>query len=122
MVPEELGSDFDLEKTLRFGTIPLIWRADDPRRTLEAYASSTCVRRSRPRPWSAACPGSSAGLFHGQKVRDLVVVGNVRERWPEHLGRKNGPATAWPGRYGREAHEVTGLAASGAANGAASCF
>lgn len=37
LVPEELGSDFDLESVLRFGSIPLIWKARSRRQTLESY-------------------------------------------------------------------------------------
>lgn len=37
LLPEELRDDFDLERALRFGTIPLVWTAPDPRATLEAY-------------------------------------------------------------------------------------
>src|SRR3990167_5798213 len=37
LVPAELGQDFDLERVLRFGSIPLVWQADDPRATLDAY-------------------------------------------------------------------------------------
>ena len=32
-----MGSDFDLTRVLRFGSIPVVWQADDPRATLEAY-------------------------------------------------------------------------------------
>jgi predicted AAA+ superfamily ATPase len=38
LVPAELGADFDLERALRHGTLPIVWTADDPRDTLEAYA------------------------------------------------------------------------------------
>lgn len=37
LVPAELGRDFNLSRVLRFGSIPLIWQADDPRAALEAY-------------------------------------------------------------------------------------
>jgi AAA domain len=36
-VPAELRKDFDLERVLRFGSIPLVWQAADARATLEAY-------------------------------------------------------------------------------------
>lgn len=38
LTPEELGSDFDLEKVLTYGSIPLILQADDKREALEDYA------------------------------------------------------------------------------------
>jgi predicted AAA+ superfamily ATPase len=39
-VPEELGSAFDLETALRFGTLPVVWTAPDRGEALR-YASST---------------------------------------------------------------------------------
>ena len=33
----ELGKDFELQQALRFGLIPLIWQAEDPGATLQAY-------------------------------------------------------------------------------------
>lgn len=39
LVPAELGRDFDLERVLRYGSIPLVWDADDPRATLDAYVN-----------------------------------------------------------------------------------
>src|SRR5437867_1702263 len=39
LVPAELGSDFDLDRVLRFGSIPLVWGSDDPRATLDAYVN-----------------------------------------------------------------------------------
>ncbi|MEK7862618.1 MAG: AAA family ATPase, partial [Chloroflexota bacterium] len=39
LVPAELGSDFDLDRVLRWGSIPIVWGADDPRATLEAYVN-----------------------------------------------------------------------------------
>jgi predicted AAA+ superfamily ATPase len=30
LVPAELGADFDLARVLRFGSIPVVWQADDP--------------------------------------------------------------------------------------------
>jgi hypothetical protein len=37
LVPVELGADFELARVLRFGSIPVVWQADDPRAALEAY-------------------------------------------------------------------------------------
>lgn len=37
LAPEELGADFDLERALRFGTLPLVVASDDPARTLRDY-------------------------------------------------------------------------------------
>ena len=37
LTPAELGDDFDLGNALRFGTIPLVWAAEDRREVLESY-------------------------------------------------------------------------------------
>jgi len=73
LLPEELGSDFDLEKALRFGTIPLIWQADDPQRTLEAYVQLYLREEIKAEALVRSLPGfvrflPIAGLFHGQAV------------------------------------------------------
>ncbi len=39
-LPEELGSDFDLDEALRFGTLPLIWAAKNKKPKLKAYAQT----------------------------------------------------------------------------------
>jgi predicted AAA+ superfamily ATPase len=35
----ELGQTFDLQRALAVGLVPLVWSADDPEKTLQAYAS-----------------------------------------------------------------------------------
>jgi len=37
LVPAELGADFELQETLRHGTIPVVWQAADRRAALESY-------------------------------------------------------------------------------------
>ena len=39
LVPEELGQDFDLERVLRIGSVPLALAAEDPARTLRDYVA-----------------------------------------------------------------------------------
>lgn len=39
LVPEELGGDFDLERVLRIGSVPLVLAAEDPARTLRDYVA-----------------------------------------------------------------------------------
>ncbi len=55
LVPAELGADFDLARVLRFGSIPVVWQADDPRAALEAYVQlyvreEIRTRGTRPQP------------------------------------------------------------------------
>jgi len=37
LTASEIGSDFDLAKSLRYGTLPKVYLADDPRKYLESY-------------------------------------------------------------------------------------
>jgi predicted AAA+ superfamily ATPase len=73
LVPEELGGDFDLEKTLRFGTIPLVWTADEPRATLEAYVHLYLREEIKAEALVRNLPGFArflpvAALCHGQAI------------------------------------------------------
>lgn len=38
-LPSELGDSFSLEKSLEIGMLPLVWDSENPKKTLEAYAS-----------------------------------------------------------------------------------
>ena len=37
-VPEELGDDFNLEQALRYGTLPIVWAAEDKKDVLQSYS------------------------------------------------------------------------------------
>jgi predicted AAA+ superfamily ATPase len=81
LVPAELGKDFDLERVLRFGSIPLVWQADDPRATLEAYVQLYVREEIRAEALVRNLPGflrflPIAALFHGQVVN---VTGLARD-------------------------------------------
>jgi len=81
LVPAELGKDFDLERVLRFGSIPLVWQAEDPRATLEAYVQLYVREEIRAEALVRNLPGflrflPVAALFHGQVVN---VAGLARD-------------------------------------------
>ena len=81
LMPAELGEDFDLERVLRFGSIPLVWQADDPRATLEAYVQLYVREEIRAEALVRNLPGflrflPVAALFHGQVVN---VAGLARD-------------------------------------------
>ncbi len=72
-VPEELGDDFHLEETLRYGSIPVIATARDRAATLEAYVQMYLREEIRAEALVRNLAGFSrflpiAGLFHGQVV------------------------------------------------------
>jgi len=73
LVPAELGREFDLERVLRFGSIPLVWRSDDPRATLEAYVNLYVREEIRAEALVRNLPAflrflPVAALFHGQVI------------------------------------------------------
>src|SRR5438093_2285114 len=73
LVPAELGSDFDLDRVLRFGSIPLVWGSDDPRATLDAYVNLYVKEEVRGEALVRNLPGflrflPVAALFHGQVI------------------------------------------------------
>jgi predicted AAA+ superfamily ATPase len=80
-VPAELGGDFDLERVLRFGSIPVIWEADDPRAALDAYVQLYVKEEIRAEALVRNLPGflrflPVAALFHGQVIN---VAGLARD-------------------------------------------
>ena len=81
LVPAELGSDFDLGRVLRFGSIPLVWQADDPRATLEAYVQLYVREEIRAEALVRNLPAflrflPVAALFHGQVIN---IAGLARD-------------------------------------------
>ncbi len=79
LVPEELGADFDLERCLKLGTIPLVWTADDPRATLEAYVQLYLREEIRAEAMVRNLPGFArflpvAALFHGQSINVSAIA------------------------------------------------
>ena len=85
LVPAELGTDFDLDRVLSFGSIPLVWRSDDPRATLDAYVNLYIKEEVRGEALARNLPGflrflPVAAVFHGQVInisgiaRDAVTA------------------------------------------------
>ncbi len=73
LVPAELDDDFDLERVLRYGSIPLVWHAEDPRATLEAYVDLYVREEIRAEAQVRNLPAflrflPVAALFHGQVI------------------------------------------------------
>ena len=70
-VPEELGKDFDLEEVLTHGSIPLIWKSESKKETLEAYAQLYLKEEIQAEALVRNLGGFArflplAALFHGQ--------------------------------------------------------
>lgn len=71
LVPAELGRDFDLDRVLAFGSIPVIWQAPDARAALDAYVQLFVREEIRAEALVRSLPAflrflPVAALFHGQ--------------------------------------------------------
>ena len=80
-VPQELGAAFDLESTLRFGSIPLVVASEDRAATLAAYVQLYLREEIRGEALVRNLPGfvrflPIAALAHGQVVN---VAGIARD-------------------------------------------
>ncbi len=80
-VPQELGTAFDLESTLRFGSIPLVVASEDRAETLTAYVQLYLREEIRGEALVRNLPGfvrflPIAALAHGQVVN---VAGIARD-------------------------------------------
>jgi predicted AAA+ superfamily ATPase len=80
-VPAELGADFDLDRTLAYGSIPVIWQAPDPRAALQAYVQLYLREEIRGEAIVRNLPAFArflpvAALFHGQVIN---VAGLARD-------------------------------------------
>jgi uncharacterized protein len=81
LVPAELGRDFDLARVLRFGSVPVVWQADDPRSALEAYVQLYVREEIRIEALVRNLPAflrflPVAALFHGQVIN---IAGLARD-------------------------------------------
>jgi predicted AAA+ superfamily ATPase len=73
LTPSELGGDFDLDRALRYGTIPLVWVDDDPADRLRAYVRLYLSQEIRAEALVRSLEGFArflpvAGILHGQSV------------------------------------------------------
>jgi len=71
--PDEMGDDFDLREVLRFGSLPIIWRAPHKPDRLDAYSQLYLREEIQAEALVRNLPGFArflpiAALFHGQVV------------------------------------------------------
>ena len=81
LLPAELKADFDLARVLRYGSIPLVWNAEDPEATLDAYVQLYVREEIKAEALVRNLPGflrflPVAALFHGQVIN---VAGLARD-------------------------------------------
>ena len=77
----ELGADFDLDRVLRHGALPLVWRNPEPHAVLEAYTQLYLREEIRAEALVRNLPGfvrflPIAALFNGQVIN---VAGIARD-------------------------------------------
>ncbi len=77
-LPEELGEKFDLASALRFGTLPIVYDAEDKKDVLQSYVQTYLKEEIQAEALVKNLPGfarflSIAGIFHGQ----ILNISNV---------------------------------------------
>jgi len=77
-VPEELGTQFDLEGSLRYGLLPIVWDSSVKEETLTAYAQLYLKEEIQSEALVRNLPGFArflplAALYHGQ----IINVTNI---------------------------------------------
>ncbi len=81
LTPEELGSRFDLQRTLELGALPLVLDSEVPRETLRAYVQLYLREEIKSEALVRNLPGFArflpiAAVFHGQVIN---VAGIARD-------------------------------------------
>lgn len=81
LLPQELGTDFDLAEVLRFGSLPVIWKSSVKAESLDAYVQLYLKQEIQAEALVRNLPGFArflpvAALFHGQV---LSVAGLARD-------------------------------------------
>jgi predicted AAA+ superfamily ATPase len=81
LAPEELGGDFDLDRALEIGGLPLVLDSDSPQETLRSYVQLYLREEIKGEALVRNLPGFArflpvAALFHGQA---LNVAGLARD-------------------------------------------
>ena len=78
-VPAELGPDFNLNKTLRYGLIPAVWSHHDKELALKVYTETYLKEEIKVEALVKDLPGFArflqiAGLYHAQPVNMSAVA------------------------------------------------
>lgn len=79
LCPEELGADFDLDRALSSGTLPVVWTSEEPEDTLSAYVQLYLKEEIQGEALVRNLPGFArflpiAALSHGQLVNAAGIA------------------------------------------------
>jgi predicted AAA+ superfamily ATPase len=91
LTPYELGKDFNLTEAMQFGTLPLVWTAEDPKSTLQTYAQMYLKEEIQAEALVRNLQGFSrflpvAALFHGQVLNISNVARDAAVSRPTVIG------------------------------------
>ncbi len=103
LTPEELGEDFDLERTLEIGALPLVLASEAPHETLRSYVQLYLREEVKGEALVRNLPGFArflpvAGLFHGQLLNVAGIArdaGVARTTVEGYLGVLEDTLLAW---------------------------
>ena len=78
-VPEEVGDQFDLEASLRYGLLPIVWDSSAKQETLSAYTRLYLKEEIQTEALVRNLPGFArflpiAALYHGQTVNVTTIA------------------------------------------------
>ena len=78
-IPEELGEDFNLDQTLRYGLLPIVWSSTDRGDKLKDYAETYFTEEIKNEAIVRNLPSFArfleiAGLYHGQTVNMSAIA------------------------------------------------
>lgn len=91
LTPMEMGSDFELDRALRFGTLPLVIKSEEPKETLQAYVQLYLKEEIQAEAIVKNLSGFSrflpiAALFHGQSLNMSSVARDAEIKRPTVQG------------------------------------
>ncbi len=78
-VPAELGDDFDLNRTLRYGLLPVIWSSTDPELSLKGYVQQYLSEEIKSEAIVRDLHGftrflETAGVYHGKLINMNTIA------------------------------------------------
>ncbi len=84
-LPEELEADFDLNRALRYGLLPIIWSSTDPEFSLKEYVHSYIKEEIKTEALVRNLPGfvrflENAGIYHGQLINMNTLAKDCQVR------------------------------------------